>query len=275
MKILVINLPSSKDRLSFQTKQLNNLELTFEIIHAVSKDDLTQEELVNLTNGWERPLRSSELACFLSHKKAWQFVETSKLPALILEDDALLSKHTKNILNALEKKELCDLVTLEVRNRKKVVSKIAEELTLKYKLSSLYQDRTGAAAYILWPSGARKLLDKSTKSKPGLADAFISSSYNLSAFQVEPAAAIQLDQCDSYKIDCNHLTKSTISNQLKTDLSNVNLTSRMVFKYRRIYSQLRMGLRQLICFWVSRRRHINLEPADFNYQHIDNIDGNL
>ena len=264
MKSLIINLESSTERLAFQEKQFQKLGLSFEIMKAVSQEDLSQEEIETLSFGWERPLRSVELACFMSHKKAWEFVVKHNEPILILEDDALLSAHTKKILASLETKNSCDLATLEVRSRKKIVAKQGEQLSTDHKIFALYQDRTGAAAYVLWPSGAKKLLDKVTYSKPALADAFISSCYKLSAYQVEPAIAIQLDQCHAYDVTCMHSTNSTISQYAKTSFKELTLFSSILFRYRRIYSQFRMAFRQMSCLRVSYKREIAIHKDDFS-----------
>ena len=68
------------------------------------------------------------------------------------------------------------------------------------KLLRLYQDRTGAAGYILWPSGANKLIQLEKNSGIGLADAHITACHALKAYQVEPSPIIQLDQCKDYGI---------------------------------------------------------------------------
>jgi glycosyl transferase family 25 len=44
-------------------------------------------------------------------------------PALILEDDVLLSKYTPKLLADLADKKKCELISLENRNRKKFVAK--------------------------------------------------------------------------------------------------------------------------------------------------------
>lgn len=264
MNVLIINLPPSTDRLAFQKKQLKRLGIAFNVLKATSILDISQFDIQNLSLGWERPLRAVELACFLSHKKAWQYVVDKNKPILILEDDALLSMHAKELLLELDKQMHLDLVTLEVRGRKKIVSK--KEVVLndsKHKLFELYQDRTGAAGYVLWPSGANKLLKKTLSKPPGLADAFISSCYSLSAYQVEPAALIQLDQCENYNIFNSHKTSSSISSQKKPTNRKCDLLEYFIFKYRRIHSQFKMGLRHMSVIWSSHRRNISIEPDYF------------
>lgn len=262
MKILIINLALSTDRLKFQQEQLTSLGLAFERLEATSTTSL-KKPADNQLLGWERPLRLVELACYLSHKSAWERVCEVNEPVLILEDDALLSKHCKKVLKSLENRSDADLITLEIRSRKKIISREGEELSLTHKLYKLFQDRTGAAGYILWPSGAKKLLEKANVSSPALADAFISSCYSLSAFQVEPAVIIQLDQCSSYDMVNKHSTHSTISSHNKPSTKQLGIFLVFLFRLKRIKSQLKMGLRQLSVIFSGEKRHIKLVKKHF------------
>ncbi len=115
-------------------------------------------------------MRESEVACLKSHQSAWQIVTKHKEPVLILEDDALLSNKTPKLLIALTQTQSIDHVTLEVRSRKKLLAKSAIALSPSMNLVRLYQDRTGAAAYVLWPKGAEILLERS-RHAAGLAHA--------------------------------------------------------------------------------------------------------
>ena len=263
MKILIINLPDSTDRRIFQQKQLEQLGLNFEILPAVSVNDIQDSTYQSMSQGWERPLRRSELACYLSHQKSWEIVLKYNQPTLILEDDALLSWHVPALLSTLANCQFCDLVTMEVRGRKKIVAKQSEALAKNHQLFKLYQDRTGAAGYVLWPSGAKKLLNKAKATSPGLADAFISSTYELNAYQVEPAAIIQLDQCRHYNIANSTQTQSAISNEVKPVSIANQPSGKFAFRVRRIASQLRMGWRQLSSLPQSTKRSIKLKADHF------------
>ena len=80
MKILIINLEHSTERLAQQQQQFDRLGLLFERLPAVSLHDFNDEEYNRLAFSGQRPLKKAELACFLSHKKAWEYV-TSKCMA--------------------------------------------------------------------------------------------------------------------------------------------------------------------------------------------------
>ncbi len=112
MHILVINLAATTDRLSFQQTQLARLGLAFERLEAVSANDIASEVGQAIFSTWQRPLRSGEIACFLSHRAAWQRISESQEPTLILEDDALLSSYVPDVLKALSTWDCADHVSL-------------------------------------------------------------------------------------------------------------------------------------------------------------------
>ncbi|WP_051940647.1 glycosyltransferase family 25 protein [Stenoxybacter acetivorans] len=267
---LLINLPQSTDRLAFQAAQLKQLGITWQRMNATTIADISTAEYERLAKGWERPLRSAEVACFLSHQRAWQTVLQENRPMLILEDDALLSAKTPLLLENLS---ACltdaDYITLETRARKKLLDKHSTAVNPDFALRRLYQDRTGAAAYILFPQGAQKLLDKAAHENIALADAFICRAYELNAYQTVPAAAIQLDRCEYYRL--NHIQNpfaSTItpSNNQKPAAGDFAAAAR--FKYRRIAAQCRMGIRQLSVLGKAQREYVGINTADFRQPEI-------
>jgi len=261
MKIFVINLPSAIERLQFQKKQLSKLDLDYEILEAVSINDVNKETYAKHRYDWQRPLRNTEVACYFSHRSAWQKIIDNNMPALILEDDALLSKYTPELLNAIDKHSHADLIQLETRRRKKIIKKQGSEVTPIYALYRLYQDRTGAAGYVLWPSGARKLLAHESLHGIGLADAHIASCYSIKSYQVEPAAIIQLDQCADYYVGNLHkknLSESTVSKA-------INPKGPLYFWIKRIAAQFKIGLHvvKILSSTNSSRRLIRIRSDDF------------
>ena len=145
MQIFVINLPGATERLKFQQNQLSKLNLKYKIINAASVSDITTDVYEKHFFDWQRPLLRNEIACYYSHREAWNRIIKSRKPALILEDDALLSSCVPTILNKLIDIADIDLVNLENRSRKKFVSKSSTKLACNSRLMRLYQDRTGAA----------------------------------------------------------------------------------------------------------------------------------
>lgn len=262
MQILVINLPDSSDRLKFQQEQLKRLGLDHEIVRAVSTNYVHEQVHHRLVLGWEHPLLRSEVACYFSHHKIWQTVVKLNQPVLVLEDDALLSRHVPGLLKELEKRTDCDIVNLEVRGTDKTVGKTAQNLLGDYKLLPLFQDQRGAAGYVIWPSGAKRLLEKAKITAPGPVDAFIASTYELKKYQVEPAAVIQLDQCENYDVINRVKTTPTINTEGE-QIGYFSFMDAIRFKKRRLVSQFKSMVHQMSVQRDSIQRAIALHPDDF------------
>lgn len=258
MDILIISLPNAKERRDFQQNQLSKLGLEFEFLDATSIHDLNEATYKKHYQDWQRPLKTTEVACYYSHRRAWDRVIQSNKPVLILEDDALLSKCVPALLKDLLSRKDADLINFENRGRKKFVSRSGEPIVCNSKLLRLYQDRTGAAGYILWPSGAKKLIQCEGKKGIALADAHITACNNLIVYQVEPSPIIQLDMCNYYEINIPILmdvSKSTVS-------SCTNNKGNIYFRLKRLSSQFKLAIR-LISIIRSERRYISINVKNF------------
>jgi len=249
MRALIINLARETQRMALQRAQLGALKIKWERIEAITPATLAPDPGDPAWRRWERPLRVVEMALLSSHRKAWKRVLDLNKPCLVLEDDGLLSTRTPEMLHLAETMMDIDHISLETRGRKKIVSRFKH---LYLPARRLYQDRSGAAAYILFPHGADILLDASRRT-PSLADATISSSYDLKSWQTDPALAIQLDRCALYGIT------QPIPVVSSTDAEPRPIArpgERRTFHRRRIMAQLRMGWRHLSCLPMASRRHI-------------------
>ena len=257
----IINLPKEKTRHNFMKKQMEKLNLEHTFISAVMVSNLNEDDYIKGGMGWQRPLRKTELACFLSHKEAWKKAASSNTHSLILEDDAVLSSSTKDIIHDVIRSLNFDLLCLETRfHRKKLIG--PTQLTKKSKFARLYQDRAGAAAYLLSPSGAKKLYNKTKFSKPGLADAYISSSYELKAYQILPALAIQLDQCNIHGLVPEIKTETSINEDRPNDQMGFLLKLRFIT--RRIIAQVRLAIRIISKIFISNFKVIPIAPDFYN-----------
>ena len=152
-----------------------------------------------------------------------------------------------------------------MRSRKKIISRIPV-LTLnqaQVELYNLYQDRTGAAGYILYPSGAQKLLNRLAQTAPAIADGFIFSTYELQCLQAEPAAIIQEDQLAAYGLITQESFDSTIgrSEHFKPEFNSIN--EKIKFKKRRLVGQIAMAMRYLQVMGKAEKRLINLDQKRF------------
>ena len=145
---LVINLDSAKERWKFQQEQLEYLDIPYQRWKATAVQDLTDREYEKWANDWQRKLRQTEVACFLSHYRAWQHVAKSGQSFLILEDDALLSQDLPTTLFEISGNPdiKYDHITFETRGRKKLISKQGIHINRDVALHELFLDKTGAAA---------------------------------------------------------------------------------------------------------------------------------
>ena len=103
--VLVINLDRSPERMTAVAKNLTALELPFVRIPAIDganeSDEVLYKNYSAVKNIKEhyRPLKRGEIACYLSHRKACEYIIKNKLDcALVLEDDAILNLEANEFL---------------------------------------------------------------------------------------------------------------------------------------------------------------------------------
>lgn len=263
MQVYLISLDSAVERRSFQQQQLKRLGMPFQIQSACTPEQVTNHVQLDW-HSWERELMPTEQACFISHYLVWQRIARENQAALVMEDDALLSSRTTEFLKVCDELHGIDHLSLETRLRKKFLASYIN--VYGFKISRLWQDRTGAAAYVLWPSGARKLLQRVSQGEVALADAFISHTYDMKSFQVEPALAIQSDITSYYQLNNPLQTHSYIqaaAQQLKQHSHKQSVSWGM--KWRRINGQLQLGLRNLLLLLHAQRRHVRPDPQGFDW----------
>lgn len=260
MKIYIINVPSNVERKLYQVEQLESLRLPFEIVQATTVEDI--ESIYDLhRDDWQRPLRKVELACYISHQKLWQKIASESEAALILEDDALLCSSLPEIIDYCSTLKNIDHITLETVGRKKFLGQDSIEIqNSHFKLTPLVLDRNGAGAYILYPSGAKKLLEYEKKHGVALADAQITACFELNSYQLEPACSIQMDQCHKYALKSPIEAFSNIGSQSRPKIPKEKW---LLFKSRRLAHQLRLALRQLRFSFKAKYRRVELNKEDF------------
>ena len=254
MNIYIINLPKDKQRCKFQEEQFKKLNLKYKIINATSTKDIKDIYSKHYLD-WQRPLREVEVACYYSHQKLWKEILLSNKPALILEDDVIICNKLPKILNYCKNLQNIDYINLETVGRKKLLSKEYIEVDNNFKLQRLYIDRNGTGAYILYPSGAKKLLDIESKSGIALADAQIKGAFNLISYQLNPACIIQSDQASKYNIKSPIKVESNIGMVKKPKIpSNMFFH----FKFKRIKHQIKLLLRELKYLFKAKKEKVEI-----------------
>ena len=248
MNAIVINLKRSKDRMSYMTQQLDRLNISFKRIEAVDAHDIDSNLYHKHAYDWNRILRRVEVACFFSHKKAWEYVVKQGEPSIIFEDDVILSEAIVDALNYIGKHQKYNFINLETSYRKKLIHKRIEPLTNKVSLSRLLHNKSGAAAYILSPKYARFLLSNYKKKGVALADAALyDNHFKLSQYQLVPAVAIQIQECEYFGI-----------NKPYDHCSNIASVPKPVTKFSAIFKLRKVKLEFIklliyIRFWYTSR----------------------
>jgi len=107
-KVLVINLARSPERLEAIRAQLEAINVPFERIDAFDGRNLSDEFVEQVSpahivkKSYHRALSKAEVACSLSHKKAWQQIIDDELDfGVILEDDVDLLDNFSEVLTLL------------------------------------------------------------------------------------------------------------------------------------------------------------------------------
>lgn len=110
MHCLVINLDKSSERWAHMERMLKTQSLnTVHRISAVYGAELSEQDIGLTYNAQKNqqqyflPLKKAEIACFMSHRKAWQFIVDHQLAfACILEDDVQFEAAPQILFDSLE-----------------------------------------------------------------------------------------------------------------------------------------------------------------------------
>jgi glycosyl transferase family 25 len=191
MRAVFINLDRATERRVFMERQAERLGLAFERVAAVEASGISDSEVARLGRSWERPLTRAELGCFLSHQGLWLEAASGEAPMLVMEDDIVLSPRLPELLPVIAALEGVEFLNLESFGRRRFVGRGARRISQGAALLRLHRDKSGSAAYVLWPEGARKLLVRAERGAAPV-DAFLHGLRSLGSFQIEPALGMQL-----------------------------------------------------------------------------------
>lgn len=246
MRALVINLDRETERLAFQMDQAGRLGLAMERLPALDARHLDPAAGDPFWLRWQRPLRDTEKAALLSHRLAWKRVAEGGEPVLVIEDDAWLLPGVRELLDRASGLRGVEHLTLETRGRRKILGPSHPDLAA---IRRLWLDRTGAAAYLLWPRGAARMLARSDRAA-GLADAVPVETPGLLRWQADPALAIQIDMAPRYGLAPPIPVQSAISGEERPPKGGLR------FRARRIWRQASMGSAGLRLLAGAERREV-------------------
>jgi GR25 family glycosyltransferase involved in LPS biosynthesis len=136
MKFLVIHLARAEPRNPIVEQLRELVPGKMDVVDAIDARKLSQSEIALLTSGpnhfppYPFRLRASEVACFLSHRKAWRMIaESEELGAMVLEDDVVLDMPAFAKALSLVKQHAGEdsFVRFPYKNREKPRMRLAQE----------------------------------------------------------------------------------------------------------------------------------------------------
>lgn len=164
---LVISLADDHTRQAAMRPQLEALGLDFRFVDAVDGRALTswpaQYDRRRRLRHFGFDMSPGEIGCFLSHRRIWEHVVKTEKTVLVLEDDALVCPDLLQALHfACNASPTWDLLRL---CGARTGPNIRYELTRQGRFALVEEliDPILSLAYVLRPSGARKLLGASRR----------------------------------------------------------------------------------------------------------------
>jgi len=166
MKSFVIHLARAAQRKPNVEELRASLPGALEVIDAVDARDMSSDDIAKLVSGprhfptYPFKLRTSEVACFLSHRKAWQLIADGNASgAMVLEDDVVLDVPVFSNAFALVEQHVGgdDFVRFPYKNREtpsRTLANTGETCLFEPKVCGL-----GMQAQYVGRSAARRLLD--------------------------------------------------------------------------------------------------------------------
>ncbi len=217
MKVYLINLDRSPERLAWMREQCHGQDIEMVRVEAVDAKDLSEEEMDRLRSisSGRSSLSGPELACFLSHRKVWGIIASGEEPwAFVAEDDIHLSARFHIFLeNSDWIPEGVDVVKAETVLTRQEVSRRKFGDHFGHHLHNIYSYHFGAAGYFISKSTSKRLL-KYTENICEPVDELIFSPTigllrDLCVMQIIPAICIQ----------DNYLNKAPLGNSLGSTIS--------------------------------------------------------
>lgn len=181
------------------TNRFSELRLNFQRVAAVDGRSLQSDALEKWTSIRfpDFGMGPGEIACFLSHRKAWEcFIDSEKEWCFIAEDDAHLSSQLTSLIQSSRWiPSDAQIIKGETTRQRVWLGRRALEAARGYQLRRLLSNHGGSAGYFIRRDAARFMLDKSSSictipdqlmfnPRVGLADSLV-------IYQIDPAIVIQ------------------------------------------------------------------------------------
>lgn len=197
MKIFVINLDKSTDRLSHMALQLDRLGYPWERFPA-----LGPAHIEDMSRTLELPMLRSrctvpEKGVALSHYTLWKKVLAEGIDhALVLEDDIHFCRDARTLVESVKEKisrGFCyDIIKLETFLAGIFVDRKGLNLSARTRLHRLRSNHAGTAAYMISRDGCRKMIDRYASADRAVdLVMFDGDLEEMRVFQLHPAPCIQ------------------------------------------------------------------------------------
>lgn len=172
IKVVVINLPTSRERREYISQRLSQLGISYSFFDAINGRDGSDPRL-HLYNDANRlfekghSLSPGEQGCFASHRAVWEHSVKENANILVLEDDVELSDDLPSILEScrslLDKHNYIRLGRGTAKRSLKFLRKWREEERVagKYVMVKYLRGPSCAHAYLITPGAASKFLSAS------------------------------------------------------------------------------------------------------------------
>ena len=199
MKVIVINPAFHVGRRRFQEAQLARLGLEAEFIDAVSLEDVPDSFCQTAADSWTRGVWRKDIACLLSHRRAWERVAAGNAACAVIEDDVVLSSRTKAVLEHLAAHPAGEdvIYDLEYVPRRHLLAKTAlwsvEGIGQAVRI---YQNKNGLGACVIGPAAAARMVAE--EPVYAMADAYFWTRPWAQFLQIEPALGVQMDNFIDY-----------------------------------------------------------------------------
>lgn len=246
MKLYVINLERSPERLSRMQTLFAQQGLTLSRITAIDAQSIADNEFERLTTGktWPEPLTRGEVACFLSHRLALHHIaQGAEAYGAVFEDDITLSPQARFFLgDASWIAPGTDVVKLETQGKKIWLGE-GVSVRAHFSLAPLKSTHIMAAAYIVSKQAAAALVAQ-MQAVPAPFDHFLFNfeqpfAGNLTLCQLDPAIAIQAGlastlQGERHRHDHDKRQKRTWMQTVQREILRIGRRSRTGWRGLRI-----------------------------------------
>lgn len=164
MRLLLINLERSPDRLATMTARLNAVRQPFEVLPATDGRLLGPEAMARADPARRRwfssyPLTPNEVGCWLSHLRAMQaLLESEAAMVAVLEDDVTLDPALPSVLAAIETSGFeFDILYLHRHQRRQFFAPCGA-LMPGWRIGRLGYTQIGTQGYVVSRRGAERIL---------------------------------------------------------------------------------------------------------------------